>query len=198
MVRLSNNLELAKCPHCAIANPNLGMRHNLETLDHAGGNKRLWYIYACGRCGGLVVASGTGHLEDVREVIPESPDVDITIPDTARVYLQQALNSTHAPAGAVMLCASAVDAMLKHRGYKTGSLYNRIDQAAKDHEITNEMARWAHDVRLDANDQRHADEEATLPNEEDARRAIDFVVALGQIMFVLPARVRRGLEEQSE
>jgi hypothetical protein len=55
-----------------------------------------------------------------------------------------------------MLAASAVDAMLKHKNYTVGSLKDRIDKAAKDHLITSEMAAWAHEIRLDANDERHA------------------------------------------
>jgi hypothetical protein len=94
-----------------------------------------------------------------------------------------------------MLAASAVDAMLKAKGLKEGSLYSRIDRAALDHVITSEMARWAHEVRLDANDQRHADEAAPLPQQADAKRLVDFALALAQLMFVLPARVQRGIED---
>ena len=94
-----------------------------------------------------------------------------------------------------MLAASAVDAMLKAKGLKEGSLYSRIDTAAKDHLITSEMARWAHEVRLDANDQRHADEAMPLPQQADAKRAVDFALALAQLMFVIPARVQRGIED---
>ena len=64
-----------------------------------------------------------------------------------------------------MLAASAVDAMLKVKGYKDGSLYQRIKDAAAGHIITADMATWAHQVRLDANDQRHADESASIPNQ---------------------------------
>ncbi len=96
-----------------------------------------------------------------------------------------------------MLSASAVDAMLESKGYKEGSLYSRIDQAKSDHLITDEMARWAHEVRLDANDPRHADEIAPLPTDDDARKCIDFVLALGLFLFILPARVQRGLAESS-
>jgi len=74
-------------------------------------------------------------------------------------------------------------------------LYSRIEKAATDHLITAEMATWAHDVRLDANDQRHADEDASLPSQSDAQRAIDFAKALGMFLFVLPARVKRGISE---
>lgn len=91
-----------------------------------------------------------------------------------------------------MLTASAVDAMLKDKGYKEGSLNARIDTAAKDHIITAEMAAWAHEIRLDANDQRHADEEAVLPSSADAGKVIEFANALAQFLYVLPARVERG------
>jgi len=91
-----------------------------------------------------------------------------------------------------MLTASAVDAMLKEKGYKDGTLYRRIDDAAKDHLITSEMAAWAHEIRLEANDQRHADEGSSLPNAADAAKAIEFANALAQFLYVLPARVERG------
>jgi hypothetical protein len=91
-----------------------------------------------------------------------------------------------------MLTASAVDAMLKEKGYKEGSLNNRIDAAAKNHLITEEMAAWAHEIRLDANEQRHADEGATLPSGADAVKVIEFANALAQFLYVLPARVERG------
>ena len=55
------------------------------------------------------------------------------------------------------------------------------------------MAKWAHQIRLDANDQRHADENAGLPTGADAERCIEFAKALGQFMFVLPARITRGI-----
>lgn len=97
-----------------------------------------------------------------------------------------------------MLTASAVDAMLKAQGYKEGSLYNRIDKAAEEHVITTNMAMWAHEIRLEANEQRHADDSVSLPTEVEAKRCLDFAVALGQFMFVLPSRVEKGLEEAKQ
>ncbi len=94
-----------------------------------------------------------------------------------------------------MLAASAVDAMLKAKGFKDGSLYSRIDKSVAAHLLTAEMGKWAHQVRLEANDQRHADEAASLPTAEDARRSVDFARALASFLFVLPARVSRGIED---
>jgi len=94
-----------------------------------------------------------------------------------------------------MLCASAVDAMLKHKKLSKGSLRDRINQAAEDHLITKEMAKWAHQVRLDANDERHADDALPSATQEDAKRSVAFTEALAEFLYVLPARVTRGIAE---
>jgi len=93
-----------------------------------------------------------------------------------------------------MLCASSVDAMLKEKGLTSGSLYSRIESASTTHMITPEMSKWAHEVRLDANDERHADQASGLPTEADAKKCVDFTKALGDFLFVLPSRVERGLK----
>ncbi|MDZ4729926.1 MAG: DUF4145 domain-containing protein [Xanthomonadales bacterium] len=194
MPDLKPNLLLGRCPHCSVANPNLHRQHLLETADHGGANKRVWGIYVCGRCGGVVSASAPGHNHAVLEYFPASRSINDELPERPKAYLRQALESLHAPAGAVMLAASAVDAMQKVKGLSEGSLYARIEKAAEVNLITDDMSKWAHEVRLDANDQRHADEAADLPTEEDASRVLDFASALGEILFVLPKRVQRGIE----
>lgn len=195
MPTLSQNLIVERCPHCSVANPNLFKQHHLDTHDHAGERKRVWAIYTCGRCGGVVTAWSNGHNQDIVEYFPGTKTVKDDIPERPRTFLQQAMDSLHAPAGAVMLAASAVDAMLKIKGYSDGNLYSRIERAAEEHAITKDMATWAHDVRLDANDQRHADQAAVMPSSADASRAIDFALALAEILFVLPNRVQRGIKQ---
>ena len=191
---LANALALDRCPHCNVAQPFLPVRHELTTKDSNGANPRCWRFYVCSLCGGVVTAWAPKPGNSVRELFPESTSVDENIPNKAREFLRQAIHSLHAPAGAVMLTASAVDAMLKEKGYTEGNLYPRINKAVEDHLITKEMAQWAHEVRLDANDQRHADASASLPTESDARKCIAFASALAQFIFVLPAQVKRGLE----
>ena len=85
--------------------------------------------------------------------------------------------------------------MLRAKGYRDGSLDARIEKAANDHLITSEMSKWAHDVRLDANDPRHADEQLALPSSDDAVRVIDFASALAELLFVLPGRINRGIQQ---
>ena len=198
MPRLTPHFELTKCPHCSVANPVLHQVAQFETRDHSASILRRWRCYACRTCGNVVTASASNYDLDAQQYFPQSTEVQESIPERPRVFIQQAIDSLHAPAGAVMLAASAVDSMLKLKGYKDGSLYARIEQAVNDHLITNDMATWAHEVRLDANDQRHADEQATFPTQDDANRCVDFAIALAQFLFVLPARVQRGIADAAK
>ena len=191
---LQTNLELTRCPHCNVNRPLLSTITTADTVNHAKQNQRTWVFYQCGNCGGVVMACAHEFGIEAQEIYPEPKIVDDLIPDRAKEYLRQAIDCLHSPAGAVMLAASSVDSMLKEKGYKEGSLYKRIEKAAEDHLITQDMAIWAHEVRLDANDQRHVDKNAVLPSGDDAKRVIDFVTALAQIIFVLPKMVQRGIE----
>ena len=187
-------LPLERCPHCNVAKPSINQKiPPILTGDHAGANTRAWVIYACATCGGAVLAcSPLNANSQISHLWPAPAEVAETVPTRAREFLTQAISSLSAPAGAERLSASAVDAMLKDKGYKEGSLNSRIDSASKDHLITAEMAAWAHEIRLEANDQRHADESAALPDATDAQKVIEFATALAQLLYVLPARVEGG------
>jgi hypothetical protein len=141
-----------------------------------------------------VTASCFPDSREVQSIYPKSESVNEILPTKVKTYLQQAIDSAFAPAGSVMLCASAVDAMLKEKGLTEGSLYKRIDKASENGVMTKEMSTWAHQVRLDANDQRHSDEEATLPTVDDAKKSIEFTQTLAEFLFVLPSKVTRGIE----
>lgn len=197
MPNLEAQLQLERCPHCGVDRPTLGTTAQFETRTYSGGNRRFWRVYICSRCGGPIIAGSKDPGGAISGIYPAPTQVDESIPEPARSYLTQAINSMCAPAGSVMLSASSVDAMLKAKDYRDGSLYSRIDKAKDDHLITEEMALWAHEVRLDSNEPRHADDSKPLPTEEDARKSIDFVLALGQFLFVLPTRVKRGLENST-
>jgi DNA-directed RNA polymerase subunit RPC12/RpoP len=185
------NLELKRCPHCAVATPSLTAVHRFSS-DASNGFQLKWCVYVCSRCGRPVIGGCASDQRLLTEIFPKPESISEDIPEKAGVFLAQAMESLHAPSGAIMLCASSIDAMLKAKNLKTGTLYKRIDQAAQENLITEEMGAWAHDIRLDANDERHADDEADLPDINDAKRCIDFVKAFAEFMYVLPARVRRG------
>ncbi|WP_453968852.1 DUF4145 domain-containing protein [Amorphus sp. MBR-141] len=129
---------------------------------------------------------------------PEAKTAHEDIPELARTYLQQAFETLHAPDAAAVMAGSAVDAMLKHLGYSSGSLYTRIDEALQKNLLTKGMADWAHTVRLESNRPRHADAERPNVTREEARQSVDFAEALGNFLFVLTARIERGIKAARE
>lgn len=195
MPKLQSYLQLTKCPHCQIDNPSLIQKTNFWTADSNDSRKRIWGFYVCARCGGVITAYSNGLNNEVMEMFPMKLEVSEAIPDLARDFLNQAINSLHAPSGAIMLAASSIDAMLKDKGYKTGKLYSRIKKANDDNLITDGMKMWADQVRLEANIQRHADDEYVMPTQDEANRVIDFTLALGEFIFVLPSKVEKGIKE---
>jgi hypothetical protein len=140
---LVQSLDLDRCPHCRVDRPNLSSVYRFTNNGSDGQNPREWGFYQCRRCGGVVTAwtpAGTSSVVEPIEYFPGEKQLDDSIPERARAYLDQAISSIHAPSGAVMLAASSVDAMLKAKGYKEGTLYTRIKKAEEDHLITAEMA----------------------------------------------------------
>ena len=93
------------------------------------------------------------------------------------------------------MAGSAVDAMLKHFGLTEGSVYSRIDQAVSQHILTPAMGEWAHEVRLGSNRPCHADEESPHVSAHQAQQSVEFVEALGNYLFVLSSRVKKGIKE---
>ncbi len=133
MPELLQILTIERCPHCNVADPSLNARHSFQTNNVIGGETRFWTVYSYARCGGAVMAFAMQERGEVQRIYPLAEVVDDALPSPAKEYLTQAIQSLAAPAGAVMLAASAVDAMLKAKGYTEGTLYPRINEAAEDH-----------------------------------------------------------------
>ena len=187
---------LSRCPHCSIAHPNMiGKATTNGPVAPAaqGWRARIWKTYCCHSCGGgVLVASDQAFPNAVEQIFPSQQAAHEDIPEPARSFLQQALETLHAPDAAAVMAGSAVDAMLKYLGLTEGSLYSRIDQAVEDHTITKAMGDWAHEVRLGSNRPRHADKENPHVSAEEAKQSVQFAEALGYFLFVLTARIERG------
>ena len=168
------------------------------------GKVMYWAVHVCRSCAGVVAAGlaydpkkrlrpGEPEHPPIAEwIVPAPHSLAESIPQRVAYYLEQAGETLTSVAASIVMSASAVDAMLKEKKYEQGSLYERIEKAAQEGVITQEMASLAHDVRLDANDQRHADLAAQNPTSLDALRCFDFAEALAEMMFVLPGRVKRA------
>lgn len=195
--------DIDRCPQCGVATPLINTIGDVTKHYKASYGRTRWYFTGtCSRCGSHTLFNGyTERNESPENGTPAVIRIDKTfpslesaaqeIPEKVRRFLQQALESKHAPDGAVMLAASAIDSMLKDKGYSSGSLYERIDKAICDHLLTPEMGAWAHEIRLSANEQRHADNEFDGASKEHAEQIIEFSKALGDYLYVLPARVEK-------
>jgi hypothetical protein len=209
-------LALARCPHCSTANPTLVRRVNFAVQPGKAAYADQiqvqifrwlqWHVYSCESCGGLVAAGIVVEHSQMNAavtgvakwLVPGVQAISTDIPPRAANYLKQARETVSSPAASVVMSASAVDAMLKERTYKDGSLYSRIQKAEEDGVLTEHMAAWAHDIRLDANDERHADTAAIDATPADAARCLEFADALADLLFVLPARVKRGRKSEGK
>jgi Domain of unknown function (DUF4145) len=190
--------ELNRCPHCSIASPNMvrAWASQGATKRTDGGPPTWWGAYVCQSCGGSVAVCGrpAGGEFVVVQIFPSSKSAHEDLPERARTYLQQAYDTLNAPTAAAVMAGSAVDAMLKAKGYDKGSLYDRIDKALGDNLLTQGMADWAHAVRLGSNRPRHADEKNPHVSVFEAVQSVEFAEALGNFLFVLTARIDRGLK----
>lgn len=117
MAQLDEHLKIDRCPHCSIDNPNLQtVFQEFTTNADNGTNRRIWRIYKCRRCGGVITAySNYGTNGFVANFYPSLNTIDQNLPNKVKAYLQQAIESTFAPAGSVMLCACSLTRCLKRK-----------------------------------------------------------------------------------
>ncbi|MCY3623417.1 MAG: DUF4145 domain-containing protein [Gammaproteobacteria bacterium] len=196
-------LALDRCPHCEIAKPLLAAHPNFNFMKIAETANVLWTVYVCTACNNVATAKGSpeGNHVYVDDLFPKARVVDTELPEVGRTYLQQAHRSLgDAPDGAAMLASSSIEAMIKDKGVgkKREKLTDRINQAVEDGLITKGMGDWAHKVRLEANDPRHADEAAPHVTREQATVLVEFAETLGHILYVLPSLVAKGISDANE
>ena len=76
-----------------------------------------------------------------------------------------------------------------------GDLKKRIVKAADQHELTPDLAEWAHQIRLDGNDATHEEEPFS---EEDAMRLQSFTALVLIYLFNLPGMLKEARNEQTD
>lgn len=202
---------IERCPQCSVAKPLLKKVDKAHFHHKEAGYNIIEYCRftaRCSHCENHVLFYGSCKSDHTTRDEPKNLSVICTfpkaevaaeeLPPRAFKFFQQALQSKHTPDGALMLAASAIDAMLKDKGYTAGSLYERIDSAYNAGILTGEMSSWAHEIRLSANEPRHADETFEGATPQDAEQILAFAKALGEYLYVLPARVKRWQAKVSD
>ena len=195
---------VSRCPHCSVAKPLMTCAQS-PTFHREGKYEFYFYFTAfCSHCRHHTLfyaqstENNTKNTMEVKRQFPTLVEVDEELPERAKNFLKQAYESRHAPDGALMLAASSIDAMLKDKGLKSGTLYKRIEDATEKNLLTSEMSQWAHEIRLSANEPRHADDDFDGATAQDVEQILEFASALGQYLYSLPARVKKWKSKVNE
>lgn len=216
-VDFRQQLPLDKCPWCKIARPTLTavkVEDPIELRPMPGvTNSLFWATYRCSSCLNMILAHFISRRARNAPAGPlmsnfinqgslcyfpaDDTKLDDAIPPTIASLVAEAIDIVNAPRACVVSCGTAVDAMLMEKDVTKGSLFERINAAAANHIITADMANWAHHIRLERNDGTHRPLDPA-PTGEEAQLCIDFTLALADILFVLPARVTRGLQSAEQ
>jgi len=210
----STIIDIETCSRCGVANPAyVKVYKDYSFYDLNDHYRRIVACFRCTSCQEIILAetekivssdvkgyfhalaSNTQFKINIDKIFPEIKPISENIPDRPRYYLKAAKNTLHEPSASIVSSAAAIDSMLRDKGIASQdsetSLYQRIRQAVAEGILTQNMAEWAHAVRLDANAQRHADHNAAFPNREDANRVFELAQSLAEILYVIPEKARR-------
>lgn len=182
---LAKQLGINRCPQCGIAHPHITMLVD-EQVPQTTISFWLMRCESCRLCFMMKLDAGAP-----KKLWPEPRAVSIDMPERVRKALIDAQGTLPHPSASIVMSARAVDFMLKEKGLKTGKLGKRIQQAAQQGIITSDMKDWADEVRLESNEERHADDHAPEATKQDAERVLGFAESLAEILFELPARLTR-------
>ena len=203
---------VADCPHCSAENTTFIMRsaYSLDANDVVGivGNVHRLFL-DCPRCHGAVVLHGTtpgnvmpsAFTGDVArylsylQMFPRRTPIDVpaNVPnEVARVFKQGVDNRRRGNLDtAAMAYRKSLDVatrlLCKKHGIEVeGTFYARIEELTAAGKLTQELAAWAHAVRIDGNEGAHDAEE---PTKETVENLHNFTETFLLYAFTLPKMV---------
>lgn len=187
---LAEKLLINKCPFCGMSQPDLRLENMFESFDNDARYQRLWGVYVCEKCGGVVTA-GTYLLKSrkVTEIYPQSKIADQSLPSDIRQLWQTALDNLRDPEKSINCILKVIKSMLSDQDLTTGSILERLNQAEKKHLFSKELLEWAYEINcLEDCDQKR--KKNYLPSEE--KNLVNFTLALAEFLYILPAKIRQG------
>lgn len=202
----------ANCPHCGTK------RVAFTILNQSPAGKQsnsMWDTLAfCGQCNrGILATFLTPRGGDPMSLLSSSswnqlspPTISPSLPSTgapkhtppnvAEFYRQGMESLPGARDAAGSMFRKVLDTGLKAK-FPTikGTLNERIKKAAQKHELTPELAEWAHQIRLDGNDAAHDEEPFS---EDDIRTIQAFTELVLTYLFTLPGMLEEARVEAGE
>lgn len=137
------------------------------------------------------------HKEQFKEIdfYPRPPDSEIPdhMPANVHQYFSEAVtNVTTGPNAAGAMFRKSLDVGLKYVDPDgSGNLIGRIEGAAERGLLTENLAEWAHHIRMEGNDAAHDEDPFTSDEAKDLHRFTELVM---MYLFTLPGMLkeRRG------
>ena len=190
------------CPHCHTKKVALRIRDGARW-----GEDRFDMFAQCGHCNRGVIAtfsistdspianalkhtlfSGIAPTEMFPVWLP--PSAPPHTPDNVARYFVQGMDNIQSEnwdAAGAMFRETLESAIKNKFPSLSGTLFSRIDEAAKQHALTPDLAKWAHHIRLEGNKAVHD----TGPyEEEDAKSLAAFTEMVLRYLFTLPGMVQ--------
>lgn len=184
------------CPYCQTRHVSFEIRtvHNRKI---ATGPFEAYALVVCGFCNRAAVAvfkgPDPGRILDSQFLDALHPSMDVSppqyLPDNVeRCYVEAVTIMGTAPTAAGMTFRKTLEVALKTiRPNDQGNLKKRIDAAAKAGAITEDLAKWAHRIRLDGNEAAHEDQPFSSNELEELHRFTELVL---RYLFTLPGMLK--------
>ena len=161
----------------------------------------------CGHCGHGIIALFQGgysslekfYTDEIKGVYPAPPSEDAPLftPERTKRFFQQGMSSLHIgnPDAAGAMFRKSLESGLNEKfSSNERNLIGKIKDAASKGLITDEMADWAHHIRISGNEAAHNDDYTM----EQARTLRVFTELVLTYLFELPGRLKDAKKMGSE
>ena len=193
------------CPYCGTKRVAFTILCEV-TYDRHG---FYWDTFAqCGHCRRGIVATfetsnnqkpSDGQYEELLDMAPSLPDngAPAYTPENVARFFKQAMDNLPKNWDAAgSMFRKALDTGLTSKFPKIkGRLIDRIKEAEEQQMLTPELAKWAHQIRLDGNDAAHKEEPF---EEEDAKKLCDFTRLVFYYLFTLQGMLEKSQNKTGE
>ena len=200
----------ADCPHCGTRRVSFSIVCESPRLKHQDSN--VWDCLAdCANCTCSVLAvffmcddlrpTEAAFRRDLARhellrVSPSGPRIPEYVPENIAAFYDQGLDSLYRnfdAAGAMFRKSLDIALRMKFPDVE-GSLKQRIDRAAKQHMLTEDLAEWSHRIRLGGNTAIHEDRPYT---QEEAQHLQVFCDLVLRYLFTLPGMLAKARQSVS-
>jgi len=171
------------CPHC-------GVHSVFSNLAAYSGN--TWEgILECIQCKGhMYLVLNGGVIQDYYPKRTYQPDPAIPVEVAKDMAEASKCLDAGAPRACATACRRAVQSVAVALGAAGSTLYQQIEDLAKNHKITPALQEWAHEVRAIGKVGAHAD----IPDDvslTDATDAFNFLLELVKYVYIMPAEIAK-------